>query len=86
MSDGQIIKLVGSTKNTVSSIRNKSYWNSSNLTPKDPVIFNFCSEANIKKAVDKADRRIVREKKASEKEAEKESEKEEEKENQNIEG
>ena len=56
------------------------------VSTKDPVIFKFCSEANIKKAVDKADRRIVREKKASEKEAEKESEKEEEKENQNIEG
>ena len=86
LSDGQVVKLVGSTKNTVSSIRNKSYWNSSNLTPKDPVIFNFCSEANIKKAVDKADRRIVREKKASEKASKKEAEKEEEKENQNIEG
>ena len=74
LSDGQIIKLVGSTKNTVSSIRNKNYWNSSNLTPKDPVVFNFCSEADIKKAVNKADRRIVRQKKEAEKE------------NQNIEG
>ena len=84
------MKLVGSTKNTVSSIKNKSYWNSSNLTPKDPVVFNFCTEVDIKKAIEKADRRIVREKKASEKaskkEAEKESEKEEEQENQNIEG
>ena len=68
LSDGQIVKLVGSTKNTVSSIRNKNYWNSSNLTPKDPVVFNFCSEEDIKKAVDKADRRIVREKKETEKE------------------
>ena len=67
LSDGQIVKLVGSTKNTVSAIRNKSYWNSSNLTPKDPVIFNFCSIDNIKKAVDKADRRIARQKKEAEK-------------------
>ena len=69
LSDGQIVKLVGSTKNTVSSIRNKNYWNSSNLTPKDPVVFNFCTEADIKKAVDKADRRVLREKKAAEKES-----------------
>ena len=66
LSDGQIVKLVGSTKNTVSSIRNKKYWNSSNLTPKDPVVFNFCSEADIKKAVDKSDRKIARKKKEEE--------------------
>ena len=69
LSDGQIVKLVGSTKNTVSSIRNKSYWNSSNLNPKDPVVFNFCSETDIKKAVDKADRKILRKKKQEEKES-----------------
>ncbi len=74
LSDGQIVKLVGSTKNTVSSIRNKKYWNSSNLTPKDPVVFDFCSEADIKKAIDKAEKKILRKKK------------EEERENKNIEG
>ena len=62
LSDGQIVKLMGSTKNTVSAIRNKNYWNSSNLTPKDPVVFNFCSEIDIKKAVDKAERKIERKK------------------------
>ena len=74
LSDGQIVKLVGSTKNTVSLIRNKKYWNSSNLTPKDPVVFNFCSEADIKKAIDKAEKKILRKKK------------EEERKNKNIEG
>ena len=73
LSDGQIVKLVGSTKNTVSLIRNKKFWNSSNLTPKDPVVFNFCSEADIKKAVDKAEKKILKKKEA-------------EKENKNIEG
>ena len=68
LSDGQIVKLVGSTKNTVSAIRNKKYWNSSNLSPKDPVVFNFCSEVDIKKAVEKADRKKAREKKQLEKE------------------
>ena len=74
LSDGQIVKLVGSTKNTVSEIRNKSYWNSTNLSPKDPVVSNLCSQIEIKNAVDKADRKIARKKK------------EEEKANQNIEG
>ena len=68
LSDGQIVKLVGSTKNTVSAIRNKKYWNTSSLTPKDPVVFNFCSDVDIKKAVDKSDRKIAREKKKAEKE------------------
>ena len=67
LNDGQVGKLIGSTKNTVSLIRNKKYWNSSNLAPKDPVVFNFCTQANIEKAVEKADRRIKREKKEKEK-------------------
>jgi len=68
LSDGQIVKLVGSTKNTVSSIRQKTYWNSGNLSPKDPVVSNLCSQTDIQKAVDKANRKIARKKKESEKE------------------
>ncbi len=63
LSDGQIGKLVGSTKNTVDLIRNNKYWNSSNLVPKDPVICNLCTQADIKKAADKASRKIDRIKK-----------------------
>jgi len=68
LSDGQIVKLVGSTTNTVSAIRNKSYWNSSNLSPKDPVVFNFCSVEDIKKALDKAERKILKRRKEAAKE------------------
>ena len=67
LSDGQIVKLVGSTKNTVTAIRKKNYWNSSNLSPKDPVVSNLCSQAEIKNAVDKADRKIARKKKEEKK-------------------
>ena len=68
LSDGQIVKLVGSTKNTVASIRNKSYRNSSSLSPKDPVVFNFCSQADIMSAVDKANRKIAKKQKELKKE------------------
>ena len=68
LSDGQIGKLVGSTKNTVTLIRNKNYWNFSNLSAKDPVVSNLCSQIDIKNAADKADRRIKRKKKELEKE------------------
>ena len=67
LSDGQIGKLVGSTKNTVTLIRNKNYWNSSNLSPKDPVVSNLCSQIDIKNAVDKAERKAARKKKELEK-------------------
>jgi len=67
LSDGQIGKLVGSTKNTVSLIRNKNYWNSANLSAKDPVMSNLCTQVDIQNAADKADRRIKRKKKEEEK-------------------
>tara|TARA_B100000700_G_C14762381_1_gene722774 strand:+ start:89 stop:703 length:615 start_codon:yes stop_codon:yes gene_type:complete len=68
LTDGQIAKLVGSTKGTVALIRNRSFWNISNLVPKDPVILGLCSQLQFEKAVEKADRRLKREKKLKEKE------------------
>ena len=67
LSDNQIAKLIGSTKNTVSLIRNKNYWNISNLSPKDPVVSNLCSQIDIKNAADKADQKRDRKKKEIEK-------------------
>ena len=64
LNDGQISKLVGSTKGTVSLIRKRSYWNFSSLKPRDPVILSLCSQDIYQKALDKANRRIEREKKA----------------------
>ena len=63
LSGSQIVKLVGSTKKTVDLIRNKKYWNSSNLSPKDPVVSNLCSQADIKNAIDKADKKSTKKKK-----------------------
>ena len=76
LTDGQIAKLVGSTKGTVSLIRTRTYWNLSNLTPRDPVILGLCSQLQFEKAIEKADRRIKREKKLKEKEMKKEVPKE----------
>ena len=71
LSDGQIGKLVGSTKNTVSLIKNNNYWNSSNLIPKDPVVSSLCSQIDIKKAVEKANRKAIEKKKKIDKENQK---------------
>ena len=54
LTDGQISKLVGSTKGTVSLIRKRSYWNFSNLKPRDPVILALCTQEAFKKSLDKA--------------------------------
>ena len=64
LTDGQISKLVGSTKGTVSLIRKRSYWNFSNLKARDPVILALCTQEAFQKSLDKAKRRIEREKKA----------------------
>ena len=64
LTDGQISKLVGSTKGTVSLIRKRSYWNFSNLKPRDPVILSLCTQEAFQKSLEKAKRRIEREKKA----------------------
>ena len=74
LSDGQIGKLAGSTKNTVSVIRKKNYWNFSNLTAKDPVVSNLCSQTDIENAVEKANRKALREKKKIERENKKKNE------------
>jgi hypothetical protein len=67
LKDSQIAKLVGITKNSVTSIKNKSYWNYNNLNPKDPVAMNLFSQKDLIEAVEKAERRIKREKKEKEK-------------------
>tara|TARA_B100001559_G_scaffold319778_1_gene330024 strand:- start:295 stop:876 length:582 start_codon:yes stop_codon:yes gene_type:complete len=67
LKDSQIAKLVGITKNSVTSIRNKSYWNYNNLNPKDPVALNLFSQKDLINAIEKAERRIKREKKEKEK-------------------
>ena len=62
LKDSQIAKLVGITKNSVTSIRNKSYWNYNNLNAKDPVALNLFTQKELTEAIEKAERRIKREK------------------------
>ncbi len=67
LKDSQIAKLIGITKNSVTSIRNKNYWNFNNLNAKDPVALGLFSQKELISALEKADRRIKREKKLQEK-------------------
>ena len=66
--NAQIARLIGTTKNTVISIKKRSYWNFNNLSPKDPIAINLCSQLDLENALKKAKRRIEREEKKIEKE------------------
>ena len=67
LKDSQIAKLVGVTKGSVTSIKNKSYWNYNNLNPKDPVALGLFSQKDLVEAIEKSERRIKKEKKEKEK-------------------
>lgn len=54
MSEKQIAKIVGSTTPTVTSIKNRSHWNMSHITPKDPVLLGMCSKATLDEQLEKA--------------------------------
>ena len=64
LKDSQIAKLVSITKNSVTSIRNKSYWNFNNLISKDPVAMGLFTQKDLILALEKSERRIKREKSA----------------------
>ncbi len=68
LKDSQIAKLVGITKNSATAIRNKSYWNYNNLNAKDPVAMGLFTQKDLILALEKADKRIKREKNEKEKE------------------
>ncbi len=54
VSDGQIGKLIGTTRNTIAAIRDKSHWNMTNIVPKDPVTLGLCSQRELDAIVAKA--------------------------------
>ena len=67
LKDSQIAKLVGITKNSVTAIKNKNYWNYNNLNAKDPVAMGLFSQKDLHSSIEKAERRIKREKNKKEK-------------------
>ena len=57
ISDAQIGKLIGTTRNTINAIRERSHWNIANIQPKDPVTLGLCSQRELDAAVAKAAKR-----------------------------
>ncbi|HQT66636.1 MAG: cytoplasmic protein [Rhodospirillales bacterium 20-60-12] len=59
--DAAIIKLLGTTKETIQKVRERSHWNSANIKPRDPVILGLCKQSDMNDAVAAANDRLTRE-------------------------
>ena len=57
LSDGQISKLVGTTKPTIQSIRERTHWNIQNIQPIDPVALGLCRQSELDAAIQKASKK-----------------------------
>lgn len=63
LQDAQVARLLGTTKETIAKVRERSHWNSSNIKPNNPVLLGLCKQADLEAAIKRAERRIAREKK-----------------------
>ena len=61
LSEAQVVKLLGTTKDTIQKVRERSHWNSSNIKPRDPVILGLCSQTDLNAMVNAANDRLIRE-------------------------
>ena len=60
LSEAQIIKLLGTTKDTIAKVRDRHHWNSANIKPRDPVILGLCSQTDLNAVVNAANERLIR--------------------------
>jgi uncharacterized protein len=61
LSETTVGKLLGTTKDTIQKVRDRSHWNSANIKPRDPVILGLCSQTDLNHAVAQANERLERE-------------------------
>ena len=61
LKDSEVIRLVGTTKSTIESIRKRTHWNIGNIQPQDPVVLGLCSQIELDKLVLRASKRVERE-------------------------
>ncbi len=61
LTEEQVSKLLGTTKDTIQKVRERSHWNSANIKPRDPVILGLCSQTDLNAAISQANERLERE-------------------------
>ena len=54
LKDSQIARLIGTTKNTIQAVKERTHWNSPNIRPRDPVLLGLCNQTDLNVAVEKA--------------------------------
>jgi hypothetical protein len=64
LSEAQVGKLLGTTKDTIQKVRDRTHWNSANIKPRDPVILGLCTQTDLNAAVATANERLSRDGKA----------------------
>jgi hypothetical protein len=57
LSDAQVSRLIGTTKPTISAVRDRSHWNAANIKPRNPVLLGLCSQRELEEALANAARR-----------------------------
>ena len=62
LTDAQIIKLIGTTKNTIKSIKNREHWNMQNISPRDPVLLALCKQSELTEAIAVAKKKAMKNK------------------------
>jgi len=63
--DAQIARLLGTTKDTIAKVRERSHWNATNIKPRNPVLIGLCKQSDLDAALKRAARRVAREQKAA---------------------
>lgn len=66
VTDGQIVRLIGTTKSTIEKIRDRSHWNTQNIKPRDPVFLGLCKQGDLNAAIEKANKNKPKEEAAPE--------------------
>jgi hypothetical protein len=61
LTDAQVGKLMGTTKDTIDKVRGRTHWNSPNIKPRDPVILGLCSQTDLHNMIQAANARLQRE-------------------------
>jgi hypothetical protein len=61
LTEAQVGKLLGTTKDTIQKVRDRTHWNSANIKPRDPVILGLCSQTDLNAAVTQSNERLARE-------------------------
>lgn len=77
LSDGQISKLLGTTKNTIAAVRDRTHWNSANIKPRHPVDLGLCTYLELNAAVESARAKLTPEEREAIERRELEAEEEE---------